>query len=139
MSPVTTARMRAVRQRDTKPELRLRSALFARGMRYRVNVHTLPGSPDLAFPRTRLAVFVHGCFWHGHRRCPRARLPKSNVEFWKQKLRQNRARDQKVRRRLISLHWHVIEVWECEILGDIDTAARKVVNAYTKRKRIHEG
>lgn len=132
-SKVTSARMRSVRQRNTGPEVRLRSALFAGGLRYRVHLRGLPGTPDIAFPGAKVAVFVHGCFWHGHRGCARARLPKSNVEFWREKLEANRLRDRAVRSRLRNLGWRVLEVWGCQVGEDVDKVARKVMRTVRKK------
>lgn len=107
--------MRAVKGRDTKPEIALRKKLFALGLRYRLNVKDLPGKPDLVFPRHKTVVFVHGCFWHGHS-CKRGnRQPKQNADYWKDKIARNMARDQKNTAELKKLGWRVITVWECEI------------------------
>ena len=108
-------RMGSVRQRGTKPERTLRSALFASGLRYRVNQRSLPGSPDIVFSGARVAVFVNGCFWHHHRGCPRATIPKTNTLFWMEKFAANRSRDAAVRRSLIAQGWFVRTVWECEV------------------------
>jgi DNA mismatch endonuclease (patch repair protein) len=99
--------MRAVRQKDTRPELRLRRAIHAAGGRYRLHVRVLPGTPDLVFPRGGLAVFVHGCFWHGHD-CRAGRPPK---------LDENRRRDARKIEELRDLGWRVEVVWECELKG----------------------
>ncbi len=110
-----SAVMRAVKSKDTKPELRLRKALHALGFRYRLNVKDLPGKPDLVFPRHRAVLFVHGCFWHGHG-CKRGRRkPKSNAQYWRDKIAKNRARDRKNKKALEAMGWRVITVWECEI------------------------
>lgn len=107
--------MRAVKARDTKPEIALRKALHALGYRYRLNVKDLPGKPDLVFPKHRAVVFVHGCFWHGHD-CKRgARVPKSNTAYWLEKIARNKIRDKKSAAELKKLGWRVITVWECEI------------------------
>ena len=107
--------MRAVKGRDTTPEIALRKKLFALGLRYRLNVKDLPGKPDLVFPRHKTVVFVHGCFWHGHS-CKRGnRQPKQNADYWKDKIARNMARDQKNTAELKKLGWRVITVWECEI------------------------
>ena len=82
-----------IRGKDTKPELRLRSLLHARGLRYRLHAPTLPGRPDLVFPKFRAVVFVHGCFWHGHFACRIANRPKSNSAFWEDKFKRNQSRD----------------------------------------------
>jgi DNA mismatch endonuclease (patch repair protein) len=106
--------MALVRSKDTKPELRVRRAAHALGFRYRLHVAGLPGRPDLAFPRLRRVVLVHGCFWHRHRGCPRTRLPKSRLDFWKPKLLANARRDRVKIAALRKLGWRVLVVWECE-------------------------
>ncbi|MEM9617297.1 MAG: very short patch repair endonuclease [Pseudomonadota bacterium] len=107
--------MRAVKSKDTKPELTLRKALHALGYRYRLNVKGLPGKPDLVFPKHHAVIFVHGCFWHGHD-CKRgARIPKSNTAYWLEKIARNKLRDKKSAAELKKLGWRVITVWECEI------------------------
>ncbi len=107
--------MRAVKGKDTKPEVTLRKALFALGYRYRLNVKDLPGKPDLVFPKHKAVIFVHGCFWHGHN-CKRgARVPKSNTDYWREKISRNKARDRKNAAALKKLGWRVITVWECEL------------------------
>lgn len=123
--------MRAVKGADTKPEVALRKALHRLGLRYRLHAKDLPGRPDLALPRWRAVVFVHGCFWHGHD-CPRgARIPKTNRPYWTAKIARNRVRDQESRRALRRLGWRTITVWECE-MKDIDAAARRVARAIRK-------
>ncbi|MEQ8176888.1 MAG: very short patch repair endonuclease [Amphiplicatus sp.] len=117
--------MRAVKSANTKPEIAMRKALHALGLRYRLHAKDLPGKPDLAFPRHRAVLFVHGCFWHGHD-CPRgARVPKSNRAYWTTKIARNRARDGETRRELAKLGWRVFTVWECEI-KDADRAAARL-------------
>ncbi len=107
--------MRAVKGKDTKPEVALRKALFALGLRYRINVKNLPGKPDIVFPKHKTVIFVHGCFWHGHA-CKRGRrAPKQNAEYWSAKIARNRVRDKKNAAALKKLGWRVITVWECEM------------------------
>lgn len=101
--------------KDTGPELALRRALFRDGFRYRVNVKSLPGTPDIVLPRYRSAIFVNGCFWHGHKGCKLYSIPQTNSEFWKKKIYANRQRDKWAAMRLESLSWNVITVWECEL------------------------
>ncbi len=114
--------MRAVKGRDTKPEIALRKRLHALGYRYRLNAKDLPGKPDLVFPKYKTVVFVHGCFWHGHE-CKRGnRQPKQNADYWKGKIARNKARDKKNAAALRDLGWRVITVWECE-LKTLDPAA----------------
>lgn len=107
--------MYRIRNKDTKPEIMLRKALFARGFRYRVNVKSLPGKPDIVLPRYKTVIFVHGCFWHGHPGCKYAYTPKSNTEFWVNKISNNKKRDVETEFKLKELGWKVITVWECEI------------------------
>ena len=114
--------MRAVKSSNTKPEMHLRKALHRLGYRYRLNVKTLPGKPDLVFAKHRTVIFVHGCFWHGHN-CKRgARAPKTNAKYWREKIAQNKARDQRNQSALTENGWRVIIVWECE-LRDLDPAS----------------
>ena len=106
--------MRRVRSRDTSPELRLRKLLTSLGARYRLNRRDLPGTPDIVMPGRRLAIFVHGCFWHGHD-CPRgARVPQANRDYWVAKVGRNRERDARSEAALKDLGWRVEVVWECE-------------------------
>ena len=106
--------MRSVRSKDTKPEKLVRSITHAMGYRYRLHRKDLPGKPDLAFISARKAVFVNGCFWHGHA-CPKGRLPKSNVEFWSSKIEANKVRDEKNLRALSRMGWKTLTLWECEL------------------------
>lgn len=108
-----SALMSRVRQRDTKPELMVRKLLHARGWRYRLHDRKLPGSPDLVFPRLRKALFVHGCFWHGHD-CKLGKLPSSRTEFWTAKIEANRERDSRVLAGLKSRGWDALVIWQCE-------------------------
>lgn len=110
--------MSRIRSKNTKPELVVRKLIFAAGYRYRLHVRTLPGSPDLVFPRRKKAVFVHGCFWHQHASCDFARMPKSRVEFWEKKFSDNKKRDQSAIEMLNHAGWAVLVIWECE-LSDI--------------------
>jgi DNA mismatch endonuclease (patch repair protein) len=108
--------MSGIRGRDTRPEVALRKALFARGFRYRLNVKDIAGKPDLVFPGKRAVVFVHGCFWHGHD-CALFRLPATRREFWSAKIAGNRERDARVTRTLGENGWRVCTVWECALRG----------------------
>jgi DNA mismatch endonuclease, patch repair protein len=109
-----SAHMRRIRKIDTKPELTVRRAAHAAGLRFRLHRHDLPGSPDLVFPSRRTALFVHGCFWHQHEGCRLSRQPKSRPEYWHPKLRRNQERDGQVATLLADLGWNVVTVWECE-------------------------
>lgn len=107
--------MRAVKSQDTSPELAVRSLLHRKGYRFRLHRKDLPGCPDLVFVSRRKILFIHGCFWHGHE-CKRgARVPKSNTEYWRQKIEKNRRRDTRNRNTLQASGWRVQTVWECEL------------------------
>ena len=108
-----SALMSRVRGKDTVPELIVRRMVHAEGYRYRLHRKGLPGKPDLVFPGRRKAVFVHGCFWHGHG-CKIGRLPKSRAEYWEPKIARNRERDAQNRAELESLGWQILTVWQCE-------------------------
>lgn len=107
--------MAAIHSSSTKPELMIRRALWHLGFRYRVNVRRLPGSPDIVLTKYRTVIFVHGCFWHGHKDCKNASTPKTNTYFWKAKITRNQERDQNVWRQLEAKGWSVIIVWECQL------------------------
>jgi len=106
--------MSRVRGRDTVPEKTVRSAIHRMGYRFRLHVCTLPGNPDIVLPRHRRVVFVHGCFWHGHKGCPRGQRPTSRTEFWDAKLQGNIDRDVKNLRALRHLDWKPLVIWECQ-------------------------
>lgn len=115
--PQTRSRnMAAVRSLNTKPELMIRKALHASGLRYRINVRDLPGKPDIVLPRHRAVVFVHGCFWHRHE-CDLFRWPESRTEFWREKLDANAARDEKAADALDTAGWRQAVIWECALKG----------------------
>jgi DNA mismatch endonuclease (patch repair protein) len=115
--------MRAVKGANTKPEIALRKALFAKGLRYRLH-GDLPGKPDLVFPARRAVIFVHGCFWHGHDCARGARVPKTNRAYWTKKVARNALRDAEHAKALAALGWRARIVWECE-LKDLEGAADK--------------
>lgn len=106
--------MQAVKSRNTTPEMQLRSLLFAEGYRYRLHTKTLPGKPDIVFHKRKKAIFVHGCFWHGHD-CVKGKLPKTNIDFWADKINRNKTRDLDNNARLEAEGWSVLLVWQCEL------------------------
>ncbi len=108
--------MSGIRDKNTKPELLVRRLLHDRGFRYRLHVSRLPGTPDIVFPKYHAVIFVHGCFWHGHK-CKLFRLPGTRTEFWKQKIMGNSKRDKRNSKDLIDLGWRVATVWECALRG----------------------
>ncbi|WP_084397612.1 very short patch repair endonuclease [Hydrogenophaga pseudoflava] len=105
--------MSGILAKNTKPEMRVRKALFSRGYRYRLHRRDLPGTPDIVLPGRRVAIFVHGCFWHGHAGCSLAKVPGTREDFWKRKFEQNRHRDEEAVGALRSAGWRVLVVWEC--------------------------
>lgn len=107
--------MSAVKGKNTKPEIVVRKFLFSRGFRYRLNHPRLPGHPDIVLKKYRTCIFVNGCFWHGHEGCQYYRLPKTNVDFWRNKIERNKARDKEEQRKLAGMGWHCITVWECQL------------------------
>lgn len=113
--PLTRSEIMArVHSRDTGPEIAVRRALWAAGLRYRLHDKKLPGRPDVVFRSRKTLIFVHGCFWHGHEGCPRHRIPKTRGDYWAAKIDGNRSRDARNREVLEALGWRVIIVWECE-------------------------
>ena len=118
--------MQSNRARDTRPERLLRRALCNAGLSgYRLNYREAPGRPDIAYTRARVAIFVHGCFWHHCPKCSRS-LPQSNREFWRAKFRANRRRDRRKRAELERLGWRVLEVWECDVEEQPDSCVMRV-------------
>lgn len=132
----TSRLMRANKAKDTKPEVILRQALWRSGLRgYRLHHKQLPGRPDIAFNRGKVAVFINGCFWH---RCPTCDLPlpKSNTAFWKNKFDMNVARDKKKVQALKDIGWCPIIIWECKIGADPDSSVRLIQRVLTRRTRV---
>jgi DNA mismatch endonuclease, patch repair protein len=110
--------MRAVKGANTTPELVVRKLLWAAGYRYRLNVRALPGAPDIVLRPRKAAIFVHGCFWHGHDCRRGARVPKTNRAYWQQKIERNRTRDKRHVSTLSNEDWRVLTIWECEIKNE---------------------
>ena len=127
------ANMAAIHGKDTKPEIIVRRYLWAHGFRYRLNHPRLPGKPDVVLRKYRTCIFVNGCFWHGHEDCRFYTIPKTNTEFWVNKIRRNKERDLKVQRELASMGWHSITSWECELKPAIRESTLKSL-AYTLNK-----
>lgn len=107
--------MSLIHGKDTQPEILVRRYLFSRGLRFRKNYNRLPGHPDIVLPKYRTVIFVNGCFWHGHEGCRYFVMPKSNTEFWQNKIRTNIARDAATYAKLRELGWTVLVIWECEL------------------------
>jgi len=124
--------MSRIRGKNTKPEMRLRRAIHAEGLRYRIH-RKLPGRPDIAFGPAKLAVFVQGCWWHC---CPKHfRMPKSNVSFWRAKFDRNVERDRQTATKLRRMGWGVLHIWEHEVNGNLSGAVRRVTAAVERRLR----
>jgi DNA mismatch endonuclease (patch repair protein) len=113
-----SANMRAVRSKNTAPEILVRSTLHRLGYRFRLHRRDLPGTPDLVFPARKCVMFIHGCFWHGHE-CARGSLPSTNVTFWQTKIGKNKERDTRAQQELKKSGWKVLAVWECEMKNKI--------------------
>ena len=107
--------MSKVKGKDTKPELFVRSLLYKMGYRFRLHRRDLPGNPDIVLPRHKKVIFIHGCFWHGHKACPRAKRPSSNKMFWEEKLNKNIQRDKRNISGLKEMGWDPLIIWTCEI------------------------
>lgn len=130
LDTVRSRTMRAVRSKDTKPELTVRKLVHAMGYRFRLHRKDLPGSPDLVFPGRHAVIFVHGCFWHGHD-CKRgARRPKENAEYWLGKIARNVARDARVLGELTGDSWRTMILWECELRdrGAVEVRVRQFLD-----------
>lgn len=107
--------MRNIKSKNTKPEINVRKGLFAAGVRYRVNCKDLPGTPDIAVKKFKIAIFINGCFWHGHQNCKKSKLPATNYEFWFNKISGNIAHDQKIIQTYTDMNWTLVTIWQCEI------------------------
>jgi DNA mismatch endonuclease (patch repair protein) len=127
--------MSRVKSRDTAPEMAVRGAAHRIGLRFRLHRRDLPGRPDLIFPRYRLAVFVHGCYWHRHPNCKKASSPSTNVAFWEAKLKDNVARDKAALNELVRLGWQTLVIWECETKEPQKLNIR--LSTYFDRLRAH--
>ena len=115
--------MAAVHSKDTKPEVLVRKFLFAKGLRFRVCDQKLPGKPDIVLPKYKTAIFIDGCFWHGHEGCKRSHLPQTRLDFWRNKINANKLRDRRNDTDLTNAGWRVIRLWECEIRNKSSQAA----------------
>lgn len=130
--------MGLVRSKDTGPEKLVRRIVWNLGFRYRLHVRSILGTPDLVFRKRKKLIFVHGCFWHRHqsKRCKLARMPKSNLDFWTQKLEANRRRDLKIQRGLRRAGWKVLIVWECE-LADVAKVEQRLRSFLEQSNEIY--
>lgn len=119
--------MSKIRAKETTPEYKLRVALFKLGYRYRKNVAQLPGKPDIVMKKYRSVIFVNGCFWHQHKGCIKANMPRTNLVYWEDKLNKNVSRDIANLCALTEMGWRVLTVWECELNNNLDTTLANVI------------
>jgi len=120
--------MSRIKGKNTKPEMLVRKFLFAHGFRYRLNVKTLPGKPDIVLPKYKIVIFVNGCFWHGHKGCKYFVVPKTRTDWWLNKIKETQKRDREKEIELNVLGWKVITIWECELKPKSkDTTLKKLV------------
>ena len=129
--------MSAIKSKNTKPEIAVRRYLYDKGVRYRSSKKKLVGNPDIVIKKYKLALFVHGCFWHAHQSCKAFRYPKSNVKFWKNKIDNNVSRDNRVSKKLIQLSYKVYVIWECEIKKQKFNVLNQFVEEYFRLKSIN--
>jgi len=122
--------MSRIKGKDTKPELLVRKFLFANGYRYRLHVKNLPGKPDIVLPKYKTVIFVHGCFWHGHANCKYYVVPKTNTDWWLNKINGNIANDDKAVKALKKEGWKIITIWECKLKPAL---VEKTFNALLKK------
>ena len=128
--------MAGIRAKDTKPEMVVRKYLHKRGFRYRLHMRKLPGSPDLVLVKYRVAIFVHGCFWHRHAGCRYATIPATNVDHWRQKFDSNVARDARKESMLHNAGWRVIIVWECDLKRAPDERLKLLIQEITTKSSV---
>jgi len=107
--------MQQIKGKDTKPEMLVRKFLHANGYRYKLHDKTLPGNPDIVLPKYKTVIFVHGCFWHGHTNCKYFVVPKTNTQWWTDKINSNKANDEKAIKALKKTGWKIINIWECKL------------------------
>jgi len=128
--------MSRIHGKDTKPEIAVRSYLFKNGLRFRKNDKRLPGSPDIVLPKYKTVIFINGCFWHGHEGCTYFRIPKTNTQFWQDKINRNRERDNDNYQQLKKRGWRVIVVWECELrkASVVDYTLEKIMTSVLRNE-----
>jgi len=126
--------MKKIRTKDTGCELTVRKIIYSMGYRYRLHKADLPGKPDIAFPKLKKVIFIQGCFWHGCKKCSRAKLPESNEQFWKNKIEGNITRDKRNYRQLKKLGWEYFCVWQCEIKKRNEDILKSRIRKYLELK-----
>ena len=123
--------MTKVKSKNTAPEKKVRTLLHRLGYRFRLHRKNLPGKPDIVFPKHKLIIFVHGCFWHQHKNCKKAKRPKSRTDYWDNKLQKNITRDKSNQKKLQKLGWRCEIIWECETKHH-DTLVKKIIDIFSK-------
>ena len=122
--------MSQIKGKNTKPEMLVRKFLHAQGFRYKLHDKTLPGKPDLVLPKYKTVIFIHGCFWHGHKGCKYYVVPKTRTDWWLQKINGNIANDEKAVKALKKDGWKIITIWECELKRDkLENTLKKVIRS----------
>ncbi len=135
-SEIRSYNMSRIRAKNTKPELAVRKYLFAKGFRYRLHCKNLPGKPDIALPKYRTVIFVHGCFWHGHEGCKYFVVPKTNTQWWLDKISRNKELDEEHVKKLKSGKWNVVTLYECELKpGNIAFTMNNLIKKLRKIRR----
>lgn len=129
--------MSHIKSKNTKLELKVRKHLFSHGFRYRINVKTLPGKPDIVLKKYKTVIFVNGCFWHRHINCKLATTPKTNTEYWNKKFLYNINNDYKNIHALKSAGWNVIILWECDLKSNFDEEMGHVINTLNSKMEKH--
>jgi DNA mismatch endonuclease (patch repair protein) len=124
--------MSRIRSKDTKPEMIVRKYLHSKGFRFRLHRKDLPGRPDIVFPKYKTVVFIHGCFWHGHQNCTYFKIPKTNADWWLQKINRNIENDKKAKQHLKKEGWNVIDIWECDLKNNSKKILARIPGKITK-------
>lgn len=124
--------MSKIGPKDSKPELFVRSMIHRMGYRFRLHRKDLPGTPDLVFPKYNSVIFIHGCYWHGHKNCKKASIPETNTKFWKNKIQKNKERDKTNINELKKLGWDVLVIWQCEIKRGNISELKKSINTFLR-------
>lgn len=119
--------MAQIKGKDTKIEVKVRQYLFSKGFRFRKNDKRFPGKPDVVLPKYKTVIFVNGCFWHMHEGCKQGRLPKSNVDYWREKLTKNVENDKKHTEQILGMGWTPITIWECELKKNFEDTMEKII------------
>ena len=121
--------MSKIKSKDTKPELLVRKYLHHKGYRYRIHLKNLPGKPDIVLKKYQTVIFIHGCFWHGHARCKNYKPPKSNTEYWENKINRNKSNFVYQKNKLHDLGWNIITIWECQL------SKKKIIETLTSLEK----